>query len=34
MSKKKVKHGAVILETPELDESEMLGGGAATEPPR
>lgn len=34
MSKKKVKRGTVILETPELDESEMLGGGAATEPPR
>lgn len=33
MSKKKVKDGAVVLETPLLDESEMLGGGAATEPP-
>ncbi|MCE9518856.1 MAG: AI-2E family transporter [Verrucomicrobia bacterium] len=34
MSKAKVKRGAVVLETPEFDESEMLGGGAATEPPR
>ncbi len=34
MSKKKVKHGEVVLEMPEFDEAEMLGGGAATEPPR
>jgi AI-2 transport protein TqsA len=33
MSKKKIKGGTVILETPELDDGEMLGGGAATEPP-
>ncbi|MEI6534234.1 MAG: AI-2E family transporter [Verrucomicrobiaceae bacterium] len=33
MSKKKVKHGEIVLDVPELDESEMLGGGAATEPP-
>lgn len=33
MSKKKVKRGEVVLETPELDESQILGGGAATEPP-
>lgn len=34
MSKKKVKKGEVVLETaPPPDESEMLGSGAATEPP-
>lgn len=33
MSKKKVKHGEVVLEMPELDETEMLGSGAATEAP-
>ncbi len=33
MSKKKVKRGEVVLEMPMQDESEMLGGGAATEPP-
>ena len=35
MSKKKEKRGTVILETPpEIEDSDMLGGGAATEPPR
>ena len=33
MSKKKVKHGEVVLETPEMDESQLLGAGASTEPP-
>jgi predicted PurR-regulated permease PerM len=33
MSKKKVKKGEVILETPHVDESEILGAGASTEPP-
>lgn len=34
MSKKKIKRGTVILETPpEIEDSDMLGGGAATEPP-
>jgi AI-2 transport protein TqsA len=34
MAKKKVKHGEVVLETPEFADAELLGGGAATEPPR
>lgn len=34
MAKKKVKHGEVVLETPEFDEVDLLGGGAATEPPK
>lgn len=34
MAKKKVKHGEVVLETPEFAEADLLGGGAATEPPR
>jgi AI-2 transport protein TqsA len=34
MAKKKVKRGEIVLETPEMDEAELLGGGAATEPPR
>lgn len=34
MAKKKVKRGEVVLETPEFDEADLLGGGAATEPPR
>lgn len=33
MSKKKVKGGEVVLETDVLDEEDMMGGGAATEPP-
>ena len=33
MSKKKVKHGEVVLETDMLDDADMMGGGAATEPP-
>lgn len=34
MSKKKEKRGTVILETPpEIEDGDMLGGGAATEPP-
>lgn len=34
MAKKKVKRGEIVLETPEFDDAELLGGGAATEPPR
>lgn len=34
MAKKKVKHGEVVLETPEFADPDLLGGGAATEPPR
>jgi predicted PurR-regulated permease PerM len=34
MAKKKVKRGEVVLETPEMVGAELLGGGAATEPPR
>lgn len=34
MAKKRVKRGTVVLESPVLDEAEMLGSGAATEPPR
>jgi hypothetical protein len=34
MAKKKVKRGEIVLETPEMIEAELLGGGAATEPPR
>jgi len=34
MAKKKVKRGEVVLETPEIVEAELLGSGAATEPPR
>jgi hypothetical protein len=33
MAKKKVKRGEVVLETPEMVDAELLGGGAATEPP-
>ncbi len=34
MSKKKITHdGVIIMETAEMDEDEMLGAGAATEPP-
>ena len=34
MSKKKVtQSGEIVLETSDMDEDEMLGGGAATEPP-
>ena len=33
MAKKKVRRGEVVLETPEI-EADLLGGGAATEPPR
>jgi AI-2 transport protein TqsA len=33
MSKKKVKKGEIILESPHVDESEILGAGATTEPP-
>ncbi len=34
MAKKKVKRGEVVLETPEFDDDQLLGGGATTEPPR
>lgn len=34
MAKKKVKHGEVVLETPEFADADILGSGAATEPPR
>jgi predicted PurR-regulated permease PerM len=34
MAKKKMRDGEVVLETPEFDEADLLGGGAATEPPR
>jgi AI-2 transport protein TqsA len=34
MAKKKVKRGEVVLETPEIVDADLLGGGAATEPPR
>jgi predicted PurR-regulated permease PerM len=34
MAKKKVKRGEVVLETPETVDADLLGGGAATEPPR
>jgi predicted PurR-regulated permease PerM len=34
MSKKKVKRGEVVLESMVLDEDQMLGAGATTEPPR
>jgi AI-2 transport protein TqsA len=34
MAKKKVKHGEVVLETSEFADADLLGGGAATEPPR
>jgi predicted PurR-regulated permease PerM len=34
MAKKKVKHGEVVLETSEFADADILGGGAATEPPR
>lgn len=34
ITKKKVRHGEVVLETQEFDDAELLGGGAATEPPR
>lgn len=33
MAKKKVKRGEIVLETPEIIDAELLGGGAATEPP-
>lgn len=34
MAKKKVRHGEVVLEVPELeDDEDTMGGGAATEPP-
>ena len=33
MSKKKIKAGEIVIETAEMDEDEMLGAGAATEPP-
>ena len=33
MAKKKVKRGEVVLETPEGSDDELLGSGAATEPP-
>lgn len=34
MAKKKVRHGEVVLEMPDLEEDEdMVGAGAATEPP-
>lgn len=33
MSKKKVKDGAVVLETDIFDDADMIGGGATTEPP-
>ena len=34
MAKKKVKGGEIVLETSEFGEDELIGGGAATEPPR
>lgn len=34
MAKKKVKRGEVVLETQEMEDAELLGSGAATEPPR
>jgi AI-2 transport protein TqsA len=34
MAKKKVKRGEVVLETPDVIDDELLGSGAATEPPR
>lgn len=33
MAKKKVKRGEVVLETHEIGDADLLGGGAATEPP-
>jgi AI-2 transport protein TqsA len=33
MSKKKVKHGEVVMETELFDDADLMGGGAATEPP-
>jgi predicted PurR-regulated permease PerM len=34
MAKKKVKRGEIVLETSDTMDAEMLGSGAATEPPR
>jgi AI-2 transport protein TqsA len=34
MAKKKVKHGEVVLDMPPMDDEDLLGSGAATEPPR
>ncbi|HSJ04392.1 MAG: AI-2E family transporter [Verrucomicrobium sp.] len=33
MAKKKVRHGEVVLEMPDLEDEDLFGGGAATEPP-
>jgi predicted PurR-regulated permease PerM len=33
MAKKKVRHGEVVLDVPDFDDADVLGGGAATEPP-